>query len=81
MAFSSSQPPLYSIRSDKGRRANMEDRHDIRMNFMELPLDPTDLEDVLPKKLNAVVRPSNTLGCHLLMPTLVVREFEHSLQW
>lgn len=37
----------------------MEDNHDIRLNFMELPLD-VEMEDVIPKHLHSVMKPSWT---------------------
>lgn len=55
----SNSPPLFSIGSDKGRRSTMEDTHDIRLNFMKLPLDLTEINDVLPKHLYALIKPSN----------------------
>lgn len=58
MSFSSSTPPLFSIRSDKGRRSKMEDRHDVQLNFIQVPLDPTEMEDVIPKHLQPLARPS-----------------------
>ena len=37
----------------------MEDSHDIQLNFMELPLDPTGMKDVVPSRLQTSTLPSN----------------------
>lgn len=59
MSFSNQTPPLFSIRSERGRRSKMEDNHDIRLNFMELPLDSLEMEDVIPKHLHSVMKPKS----------------------
>lgn len=51
-------PPLFSVGNEKGRRSTMEDRHDIRTNFMELPLDFTKIQNVIPQQLQTLERES-----------------------
>jgi len=41
----------------------MEDRHDIRTNFMELPLDFTKIQNVIPQQLQTLERESKPLFC------------------
>lgn len=59
MSFSATAPPLFSIKSEKGRRSTNEDRECVRLNFMEVPMDPTKMCEVIPKHLQTFMRPKS----------------------
>jgi len=52
--------PFFSVSSEKGRRGTMEDAHDVQLNFVELPLDPTDMQEIIPDRLLLLLNQSPT---------------------